>query len=78
MPIEDEPLLVELRRLLAASKGRWPEVSRGSRVPYSTITKIHQKVIVDPRTQTTQSLLDYLRKLPEAAVGAPAAVELAP
>lgn len=77
MPIQDEPLLVELRRRLAASKGRWPEVSRGSRVPYSTITKIHQKVIVDPRTRTTQSLLDYLRNLPDASVGTPMAAELA-
>jgi hypothetical protein len=76
MPIQDEPLLVELHRRLASSKGRWPEVSRGSRVPYSTITKIYQKVIVDPRTRTTQSLLDYLRRLPDVAVGAQAAPEL--
>lgn len=76
MQIQNEPLLVELHRRLASSKGRWPEVSRGSRVPYSTITKIHQRVIEDPRTQTTQSLLDYLRTLPDVAVGAQAATEL--
>jgi len=76
MLIQNEPLLVELHRRLAASKGRWPEVSRGSRVPYSTITKIHQRVIEDPRTRTTQSLLDYLRKLPDVAIGAQAATEI--
>lgn len=53
-----EPLVHQARAYLAATKGKWPEVSQRSKVPYSTITKLFQGVIPDPRVSTVQRLLD--------------------
>jgi predicted transcriptional regulator len=54
-----DPLLQQALAHLEATKSRWPEVARGSGVPYSTITKIFQRVIRDPRVSTVQRLLDH-------------------
>jgi hypothetical protein len=53
-----EPLVNQARDYLGTTKGQWPEVSRRSGVPYSTITKLFQGVIPDPRISTVQRLLD--------------------
>jgi hypothetical protein len=53
------PLLAQALAHLEATKKRWPDVSRESGVPYSTITKIYQRVIRDPRVSTVQRLLDH-------------------
>lgn len=53
------PLLDQALAYLAATKGRWPEVSRVCGVPYSTMTKLYQGVIEDPRVSTVQRLLDH-------------------
>lgn len=54
-----KPLLDQALAFLAATKNSWPEVSKASGVPYSTMTKIFQRVIKDPRVSTVQRLLDH-------------------
>ena len=53
------PLLDQALRYLTATKNQWPRVSAQSGVPYSTITKVFQRVIRDPRISTVQRLLDH-------------------
>lgn len=57
--MHDSGLLQQALAHLQATKNRWPEVARESGVPYSTITKIFQRVIRDPRVSTVQRLLDH-------------------
>jgi hypothetical protein len=52
-------LLKQALTYLEGTKNRWPELSRASGVPYSTITKIAQGVARDPRVSTIQRLLDH-------------------
>lgn len=58
-----EPIISTVRRELANRKGRWPEVSSGSGVPYDTLTKIAQGR-QDPGVSSVQRLLDYFRANP--------------
>lgn len=53
------PILDQVKSLLAASRGRWPEVAEASGVPVSTVRKIAQGVSKDPGILTVQRLLDY-------------------
>jgi predicted transcriptional regulator len=46
---------------LRASKGRWPEVARVSKVPLRTLEKIARQEVADPRVSTVQRLADYFR-----------------
>jgi predicted transcriptional regulator len=62
-----EPILTFVRRQLAASKGTWSDVSRQSGVPYHTLVKIAQGVVVNPRIQTLQGLADHFNS--KSAVG---------
>lgn len=50
---------------LASSRGKWPEVSAKTGVPYHTISKIASGVINDPGVRKIEILADYFRKLDE-------------
>ena len=52
---------------LERTRGTWREVSRGSGVPYDTITKIAQRQIEDPKVSKVQRLADYFRSQEAAA-----------
>lgn len=48
---------------LQASKGRWPEVAEGSKVPLSTVRKVAQQSTKAPRIDTLERLAGYFRQL---------------
>jgi predicted transcriptional regulator len=60
-------MLGSVLRNLDATRGRWPEVSEKSGVPYQTLTKIALGIVGDPRVSTVQSLFDYFVANPVAA-----------
>ncbi|NYH13446.1 putative transcriptional regulator [Paraburkholderia bryophila] len=62
-----EKMLDTVLRKLGETRGRWPEVSDGSGVPYQTLTKIACGVHSDPRVSTVQTLFDYFASRPEQA-----------
>lgn len=49
-----------VRSLREAMPRCWPEISRGSGVPESTIRKIAYRETKDPRTSTVDDLYSYL------------------
>ena len=55
------PTLREVRELLHARKGDWPALARQAGVPYSTMSKIAQGFIENPRIETVDKLLAVLR-----------------
>lgn len=57
-----EPLLMFVKRKLDENKGLLTRVSRESDVPYSTLMKISQGVIDNPRIHTVQKLADYFQR----------------
>jgi predicted transcriptional regulator len=54
-----KPLLDQAIEHLEATKGRWPEVSKTTGVPYSTLAKVYQRVNRDPQISTVQRILDH-------------------
>lgn len=62
MHTNQEPILIFVKRKLGESKGILTKVSRESEVPYSTLMKISQGVIDNPRIQTVQKLADYFQR----------------
>ncbi|WP_175582353.1 hypothetical protein [Cupriavidus metallidurans] len=58
-----EKLSVFVKRRLNESRGRWPDVARGSGVPISTVRKIAQGQIADPAVSKVEALADYFVKL---------------
>lgn len=62
MHTNQEPILIFVKRKLGESKGILTKVSRESDVPYSTLMKISQGVIDNPRIQTVQKLADYFQR----------------
>lgn len=66
MDTQVEPLFTYVKRHLAATRGRWPEVAEGSGVPISTLRKIAQGQIADPAVGKVQALADYFREHPTA------------
>ena len=58
-----KPLIDQVLDYLASTKRQWPEVSRATGVPYSTLTKIYQRVNRDPRISTVQRILDHRNTL---------------
>lgn len=59
----DEPILNYLKTRLGESRGTWPQISKDTGVPYSTITNIAQGKVADPRISSLQPILDYFRAL---------------
>jgi predicted transcriptional regulator len=55
------PTLREIRQLLDARKGQWPRIASESGVPYSTLSKIAQGFIDNPRIETVDKLLAVLK-----------------
>lgn len=72
----EEKMFAFVKRRLNESKGRWPDVARGSGIPISTVRKIAQGQIGDPAHSKVQDLCDYFRRLDEfeSAVAREAAV----
>lgn len=66
MRIENEPMLDAVLRKLDETKGEWREVSRNSGVPYSTLTKVAQRLRKAPSITTVQTLHDYFTRRPDA------------
>lgn len=61
---------------LDAAKGRWPEISAETGVPYQTMTKIAQRRIRNPGISHIQNLADYFKRqggLPQRRAGEVAA-----
>jgi hypothetical protein len=52
-------MLEDLLSRLDADKGRWPEISRASGVPYFTMMKLVQRRTRNPQIKTVQALVDY-------------------
>jgi predicted transcriptional regulator len=55
------PTLLRMRELLAARKGSWPDIAVTSGVPYSTLSKIAQGFIDNPRIETVDKLMSVLQ-----------------
>jgi len=47
---------------LQASKGTWPKVAKGSKVPKRTLEKIARREIADPGVKTVEKLARYFRR----------------
>ena len=62
MQTNPEPILDFVKRKLTENKGVLTKVSRECDVPYSTLMKISQGVIENPRIRTVQKLSDYFRR----------------
>ncbi|PTE02687.1 helix-turn-helix domain-containing protein [Pandoraea apista] len=62
--VQEKPFAYVLRRL-RETKGRWPDASAGSGVPVSTVRKIAQGQIANPRNDTVEALADYFHRLDE-------------
>lgn len=56
---EIEPILVFVKRNLSENKGLLTKIAIECGVPYSTLIKISQGVIENPRIETVQKLFDY-------------------
>lgn len=52
---------------LEKSRGKWPDVSKGSGVPYHTLTKIAQRQIENPGVNHVQQLADYFTQQAQSA-----------
>ena len=57
-------MLDHLKRRLGESRGRWPQISEATGVPYFTITNIAQGKVENPGVLTVQKLLDYFGDKP--------------
>lgn len=62
MQPEKEPILDFVKRKLTENKGILTRVSRDCDVPYSTLMKISQGVITNPRIGTVQKISDYFTR----------------
>jgi predicted transcriptional regulator len=65
-----EKMLDTVLRRLSETRGKWPEISDGSGVPYQTLTKIASRIHADPRVSTVQNLFDYFASRPEQMTAA--------
>lgn len=63
MQPNQEPILNFVKRKLTENKGLLTKVSRECDVPYSTLMKIAQGVIENPRIRTVQKLADYFQRV---------------
>ena len=61
--VRPEKMSAYVKRRLNESRGRWPDVARGSGVPISTVRKIAQGQIADPAVSKVEALADYFEKL---------------
>lgn len=62
MQPNQEPILDFVKRRLTENKGLLTKVSRECDVPYSTLMKITQGVIANPRIGTVQKIADYFQR----------------
>ncbi len=62
MQPEKEPILEFVKRKLSENKGILTRVARDCDVPYSTLMKISQGVVANPRIGTIQKLSDYFTR----------------
>ena len=51
---------------LEKRKGQWPEIARGSGVPYKTLQKVGYRVVKDPGISIVEKLDRWLRANPAA------------
>ncbi|MET3631623.1 hypothetical protein [Burkholderia sp. 572] len=58
-----------MKRRLAETRGRWPDVAKGSGVSISTIRKIGQGQIKDPAVSKIEALADYFARLDQFESG---------
>ncbi|MDE1138164.1 MAG: hypothetical protein PW999_00625 [Paraburkholderia tropica] len=65
-----------VKRRLAETRGRWPDVAKGSGVPISTVRKIAQGQIADPAVSKIEALTEYFERLDEFESKTPSAVSL--
>lgn len=61
--VRDEKPFAFVKRRLSETRGRWPDVARGSGVPISTVRKIAQGQIADPAVSKVEALADYFERL---------------
>ena len=62
MQPEKEPILEFVKRKLSENKGILTRVARDCDVPYTTLMKISQGVVANPRIGTIQKLSDYFTR----------------
>lgn len=62
-----ESMIDSLVTKLATHRGRWPVLAEVSGVPISTLRKIAQGVVKNPRVDTVDKLLQALTSLAEEA-----------
>ncbi|WP_321959735.1 hypothetical protein [Paraburkholderia sp. J69-1] len=63
--VRTEKPSVFVRRRLSETRGRWPDVAKGSGISISTIRKIGQGQIKDPAVSKIEALADYFARLDE-------------
>jgi transcriptional regulator with XRE-family HTH domain len=71
--VRSEKLSAFVKRRLNESRGRWPDVARGSGVPISTVRKIAQGQIADPAVSKVEALAEYFERLDEFEASTPGA-----
>lgn len=64
---DTDNMLAAVRQRLNSKHGEWPRISRATEVPYSTLAKIAQGVVVNPRIGTVQALYNHLCQTTKAA-----------
>lgn len=62
-----ESILEQVKRQLGEHRGRWPQISDATGVPYFTITNIAQGKVENPGVLTIQKLLNYFADARRAA-----------
>ncbi|KKJ05649.1 hypothetical protein [Burkholderia gladioli] len=71
--VRNEKPFAFVKRRLSETRGRWPDVARGSGVPISTIRKIGQGQIKDPAVSKIEALTEYFERLDAFESTTPAA-----
>ncbi|EML1595558.1 helix-turn-helix domain-containing protein [Burkholderia cenocepacia] len=69
--VPSEKPSVFVKRRLAETRGRWPDVAKGSGVSISTIRKIGQGQIKDPAVSKIEALADYFARLDQFEASVP-------
>lgn len=71
--VRSEKLSAFVKRRLNESRGRWPDVARGSGVPISTVRKIAQGQIADPAVSKVEALAEYFERFDAFEASTPGA-----
>jgi len=70
MQTKSPPILEVVLYRLDQEKGNLRSIAATTGIPYSTLTKISARCVLDPRVSTVQTLFDYFSARPEQSTQA--------